>query len=211
MTKPFVLGLTGSVGMGKSTTAKMFAEAGLPVWDADAVVHGLYEKDGAGVEAVRSLCADCIEDDAVDRTRLKSWLEGDPARLKDLEAVVHPLVSLSRNAFIAAAQDPIILLDIPLLYEIGADTMCDAVVVVTVPEKVQRARVLERSGMTEAHLQDILARQMPDEEKRKKADYVIETLTLEGATRQVQDVLRDIRDTIDARDRAGHGDHGIRP
>lgn len=211
MKRPFVLGLTGSVGMGKSTTATMFAEAGVPVWDADAVVHRLYASGGAGVDAIRRLCAECIVDGAVDRTRLKTWLGGDPKKLATLESVVHPLVSQDRNAFIAQSEDPVILLDIPLLYEIEADGLCDAVVVVTAPEDIQRDRVRSRPGMTEALLQDILTRQMPDAKKRDKADYIIETLTLEGASRQVQDVLKDIRDRIDARNRVGHGNNGIRP
>lgn len=211
MKRPFVLGLTGSVGMGKSTTAAMFAEAGVPVWDADAVVHRLYAPGGSGVDAISQLCPECIVDEAVDRTCLKSWLGGDPEKLATLESVVHPLVSQDRSAFIAGAEDPVIVLDIPLLYEVGADGLCDAVVVVTAPEDTQRTRVLSRPGMTEAHLQDILTRQMPDAQKRAKADYIIETLTLEGATRQVQDVLRDIRDRIDARNRVGHGNNGIRP
>ncbi len=211
MTRPFVLGLTGSIGMGKSTTAKMFADAGIKVWDADAVVHRLYAKGGEAVEPVRALCPESIVDGAVDRTQLKDWLSGDAERLKRLEKVVHTLVAKDRETFINEAKDQIVLLDIPLLYEIGAETLCDAVVVVTAPEDVQRSRVLDRPGMTEAHLSDILARQMPDAEKRNRADFIIETLTLEGARRSVQDVIKAIKDIKDAGNRARHGDDGIQP
>ncbi len=211
MTRPFVLGLTGSIGMGKSTTAQMFADAGVAVWDADAVVHRLYAKGGAAVDPVAALCPDCVVDGTVDRTRLKAWLGGDPGKLKDLERVVHALVAQDREAFLENTTDQVVLLDIPLLFEIGAETLCDAVVVVTVPEDVQRKRVRDRPGMTEAHMDDILARQMPDAEKRARADFIIETLTLEGARRAVQDVLGAIKDKTDAGNRAGHGDDRIQP
>lgn len=198
MSGPFRLGLTGSIGMGKSTTAAMFADEGLPVWDADAVVHRLYGKGGAAVEPVSALCPGCVKDGAIDRSTLKAWLSGGAGRLARLEAIVHPLVSADRAAFLAGTEAPVALLDIPLLFETGAEAACDAVVVVSVPPDIQRARVLERPGMSPAHFEAILARQMPDAEKRARATHVIETRSLEAARRQVQDVLRDIRDRLDA-------------
>ncbi len=198
MTLPFRLGLTGSIGMGKSTTAEMFAAEGVPVWDADAAVHRLYGPGGAAVPAVAELCPECVRGGSVDRAALKSWLADGRGRLARLEAAVHPLVAADRAQFLAAAAAPVVLLDIPLLYETGAEAGCDAVAVVSIPEEIQRARVLARPGMTEAHLDAILARQMPDAEKRARADYVIETRSLEAARAAVQDVLRDIRGRLDA-------------
>ena len=194
MRRPFRLGLTGSIGMGKSTTAAMFAAEGIPVWDADAAVHRLYAKGGAAVAPVHALCPDCVSSGCVDRGALRTWLAEDPGRLAQLEAIVHPLVVADRAAFLAATDAPVVLLDIPLLFETGAETSCDAIAVVTVAPDLQRARVLERPGMTAAHLDAILARQMPDAEKRARADYVIETRTLEAARRRVQDILEDIGD-----------------
>ncbi|MEI4471905.1 dephospho-CoA kinase [Frigidibacter sp. MR17.24] len=179
----FRLGLTGSIGMGKSTTASMFADEGVPVWDADATVHRLYGPGGAAVAPVGAMAPGTVTDDgAIDRARLKDWLGGDPGRLILLEAIVHPLVAADRAAFVAAhAAAALVLLDIPLLYEAASTDAVDAVVVVSAPAAVQRARVLARPGMTDAVLEMILARQMPDAEKRARADYVIETVTLEAA------------------------------
>lgn len=185
------LGLTGSIGMGKSTTAQMFREEGVPVWDADAAVHRLYAPGGAAVEAVGALCPDAVVAGAVDRARLKGWLAEEPARLAQLEAVVHPLVAADRAEFIARADAPLVVLDIPLLFETGADV--DGVLVVSAPEDVQRARVLARPGMTEAHLDAILARQMPDAEKRARADFVIETTDMAGARAAVRDLVRKLQ------------------
>lgn len=185
------LGLTGSIGMGKSTTAQMFRDEGVPVWDADAAVHRLYAPGGAAVEAVGALYPDAVVAGAVDRARLKDWLARDAARLAQLEAVVHPLVAADRAAFIAGADAPLVVLDIPLLFETGADV--DGVLVVSAPEDVQRARVLARPGMTEAHLDAILARQMPDAEKRARADFVIETTDMEGARASVRDLVRKLQ------------------
>lgn len=194
----FVLGLTGSIGMGKSTTAQMFADEGVPVWDADAAVHRLYAPGGAAVEPIRALCPEAIVEGAVDRGALKAWMARNPSALKQIEAIVHPLVAKDRRAFLDATDADIALLDIPLLFEGGGGTGMDAVVVVSVPEDVQRDRVLARGSMDEATFQTIRDKQMPDAEKRRRADYVIETLTLEAARASVRSVLDDIRGKIDA-------------
>ncbi|NNK67704.1 MAG: dephospho-CoA kinase [Rhodobacteraceae bacterium] len=195
MKQPFLLGLTGSIGMGKSTTAEMFADLGLAVWDADAAVHRLYARGGAAVAPVAELCADAVVDRAIDRARLKDWIADEPGRLKELEAIVHPLVAKDRQAFIESAESDIIVFDIPLLYETGAENWLDAVAVVSAPASVQKERVMARSGMTEEMFETILNRQMPDEEKRNRADFVIEAVTLDGARAAVQDVVEQIRKT----------------
>ena len=192
MTRPFLLGLTGSIGMGKSTTAQMFRDAGVPVWDADATVHVLYSAGGAAVAAIAAMFPDAVVDGAVDRARLKAQIAADKGALKRLEAVVHPLVAAHRAGFVAGAAAmgaTLLVLDIPLLFETGADRQMDATLVVTAPPEVQRARVLERPGMTDAHLATILARQMPDAEKRARADHVIETRDLPSARLAVQNLI----------------------
>lgn len=194
MTRPFRLGLTGSIGMGKSTTARLFAEEGIPVWDADATVHALYAKDGAAVAPLAAIFPEAIRDGAVDRDRLKTQLQSDKQALSRLESVVHPLVQAARQAFLLAHNaDDLILLDIPLLYETGADKDCDAVLAVTAAPDVQRARVLARGQMTEAQLDMILARQLPDAEKRHRADFVIETFTLEQTRAEVRNLIKHLR------------------
>jgi dephospho-CoA kinase len=186
-----VLGLTGSLGMGKSATAKMFAEEGVPVHDADAVVHALYE--GAAVTPIESAFPGTTSDGRVDREKLGQRVFGDPAALKRLESIVHPLVAEARDRFLAEAERrgaKVALLDIPLLYETGGDRRCEAVVVVSAPAEVQRQRAFERPEMTEAKFQAILAKQMPDSEKRRRADFVVDTSRgFDAARQQVREIL----------------------
>jgi dephospho-CoA kinase len=189
----FRLGLTGSIGMGKSTTAAMFADEGIPVWDADATVRKLYAPGGTAMQIIAALFPDAIENGAVSKPRLRDLMAKDPKLLDRLQIIVHPLVAQDRAAFLQACTADIALLDIPLLYETGAETGCDAVVVVTAPPDVQRARVMARKDMTEAEFEMILSRQMPDAEKRARADYVIETTTLNAARAAVQTICADIR------------------
>jgi len=190
---PYLLGLTGSIGMGKSTTSQMFADQGCPVWDADAAVHRLYDNGGAAVAAIAGLHPAAIVDSAVDRGALKTWIANDPAALPRIEAVVHPLVTQDRAQFIQTHQDAdILVLDIPLLFETGAQDAFDGVVVVSAPPEVQRDRVMARAGMTIEHFQRILDKQMPDAEKRKRADFVIETLSMDAAEQGVRRVIKQI-------------------
>ena len=187
----FVLGLTGSVGMGKSTAAGFFAEEGVPVHDADAAVHRLYAGEAAPL--IEAAFPGTTVDGAVDRNRLAERVLGDPAALKRLEAIVHPLVQASERRFLEQARArgaKVALLDIPLLFETGGEERVDAVVVVSAPPDVQRARVLERPGMTAAKLDAILAQQMPDAEKRRRADFVVDTSqSFDAARAQVRAVL----------------------
>ena len=191
--KRFLLGLTGSIGMGKSTTAAMFAAEGLPVWDADAAVARLYGAGGGAVSAVAALCPAAVGAAGVDRAALKHWIAAEPTALARLEQVVHPLVAADRAAFIARQTADIVVLDIPLLFETGANAGMDATLVVTAPPEVQRARVLARPGMTEGRFATLLARQMPDAEKRRRATHVIETTSLEVVQKAVQELIERIR------------------
>jgi len=187
----FVLGLTGSVGMGKSATAQMFAAEGVPVHDADAAVHALYE--GEAVAAIEAAFPGTAANGKVDRAKLGERVIGHPEAIKRLEQIVHPLVAKLRDAFLAEAERKgakIAVLDIPLLYETGGEKLCDAVVVVSAPAEVQRQRVLERPGMTEAKFAAILAKQMPDAEKRARADFVVDTSRgFDAARAQVRDIM----------------------
>jgi dephospho-CoA kinase len=187
----FILGLTGSVGMGKSTTLRFFADAGVPVYDADREVHRLYE--GAAVPEIEAAFPGTTAGGKVDRTRLGARVLGDEAALRRLEAIVHPLVHEVERRLLEdaeAAGHKVAVLDIPLLFETGSDRRVDAVVVVTAPPEVQRARVMERAGMTEEKFAAILAKQMPDAEKRKRADFVVDSSQgLDAARAQVRAIL----------------------
>ncbi|KAJ9522172.1 hypothetical protein QJQ45_005225 [Haematococcus lacustris] len=190
--KPFVLGLTGSVGMGKTTVANMFRRLGVPVQDADEVVHQLYSQGGAAVEPVGRLFPSAVVNGGIDRSRLSGLVVGVPGALQQLEAAVHPLVAAQRDRFLldaAEAGHPLVLLDIPLLFETQQHSQVSAVVVVSAPAPLQRARVLAR-GWSEEKLQAILAKQVPDEEKRRRATYVIDTGTsLADTEAQVEQLL----------------------
>jgi dephospho-CoA kinase len=202
-----VLGLTGSIGMGKSTTAAMFREAGAPVYDADAAVHSLYAKGGAAVGPVEAAFPGVVKDGAVDREALRQRVLGDPDALQRLNAVVHPLVGRDRAGFFeAAARDgaDMVVVDVPLLFETGGHVNMDAVVVVTAPPEMQRERVLARPGMTPERLDAILAQQMADAEKRARAHFVVDTSRgLEAARAQVAEIIAVMRDPqrTPARDR----------
>lgn len=189
----FLLGLTGSIGMGKSTTAKMFAEAGISVWDADAAVHRLYSKNGAAVKPMAQIFPDAVVEGAVSRDVLKKIIAQDQTALSKIEQIVHPLLAQDRQNFIKTACSDILLFDIPLLYETGAEQWLDAVLVVSAPAEIQKQRVMARGGMTEAQFQIILSRQMSDAEKRDKADFIIETLTLDQTRADVERLLAEIR------------------
>ena len=187
-----VLGLTGSIGMGKSTTAEMFRERGVPVWDADAAVHRLYARGGAAVGPVGALFPGVVVDGAVDRGRLRAGLAEDPGALARLEVAVHPLVAADRAAFLGEGA-PFVVLDVPLLFETGLAAEVDRVAVVSTTPERQRARVLGRGTMDEAALDAVLARQMPDADKRAQADYVIDTRDMATARAAVDAILEELR------------------
>jgi dephospho-CoA kinase len=192
-----VVGLTGSIGMGKSTTAAMFADAGAPVYDADAEVRRLYAPNGAAVGPVEAMFPGVVVDGAVDRGRLADRVLGDPAALARLNGVVWPLMGAAREAFFRSAREaaaPIVVLDIPLLLETGGEASVQVVVVVSAPAEIQRSRVLARAGMTPAKLEAILAAQMPDAEKRRRADFIIDTSQgLEPARARVAEIMDILR------------------
>ena len=182
--------------MGKSTTARMFVDAGCALWDADAAVHRLYAPGGAAIAPLATVFPDAVEENAVSRVRLRQIIAEDPAALGRIEGIVHPLVAQDREQFVREARAQgieCVVLDIPLLFETGADRNMDVTVVVSAPPDLQRARVLERGTMTAAEFEAMLQKQMPDREKRACADHVIETDTLEHAREQVQAVLAEIR------------------
>lgn len=193
--KTFRLGLTGSIGMGKSTTADFFRRAGLPVWDADAAVHRLYASGGAGVAPLGAVFPAAVQDGSVSRETLKRLLQADPAQLPRLEAIIHPLVAQERADFLQECTADIAVFDIPLLFEKKSESEMDAVLLVTAPAELQRTRVLARPGMTEAQFALILARQMPDSEKRARTNHIIETLSLRAVEAAVEALIAYIRET----------------
>ncbi|KYH02417.1 dephospho-CoA kinase [Bradyrhizobium sp. DOA1] len=189
-----ILGLTGSIGMGKSTTAKLFAEAGVPVYDADASVHQLYE--GEAAPAIEAAFPGTTANGKVDRAKLSARVVHDQAAIKQLEQIVHPMLGASRQKFFAdaeAAKAPVVVLDIPLLFETGGEKRVDAVVVVSTSPELQRERVLARGTMDQAKLDAIIAKQMPDAEKRKRADFVVDTSHgLEPVRAQIKHILAEV-------------------
>jgi dephospho-CoA kinase len=191
---PFVLCLTGSLGMGKSTAARFFAEEGVPVHDSDATVHALYE--GEATALIEAAFPGSTADGKVDRTKLAAMVLNDKAALARLEAIVHPMVTASREKFLAEArkQGPkVVVFDIPLLFETQAERGCDAVVVVSAPAEIQRQRAFERPGMTDDKLAAILAKQMPDAEKRRRADFIVDSSQSFDHTRaQIREILRQV-------------------
>ena len=186
-----ILGLTGSIGMGKSTTAKLFAEAGVPVYDADATVHMLYE--GEAAPAIEAAFPGTTVDGKVDRNRLSARVVHDPAAMKRLEEIVHPMLGASRQKFLADAERSgarVAVVDVPLLFETGGEKRVDAVVVVTTTPEIQRQRILSRPNMTDEKLDAILARQMPDAEKRRRANFVVDTSHgLDPVRARIRDIL----------------------
>jgi dephospho-CoA kinase len=191
-----VLGLTGSAAMGKSATAKMFADEGVPVFDADAVVHELY--NGAAVAPVEAVFPGVTINGRIDRERLAANVFNDPEALKKLESIVHPLVRAAQDKFRADAEKsgtPIAVLDIPLLFETGGAARVDATVVVTAPADIQKSRLLERPGMTVEKIEGMLARQMPDSEKKSRADFVIDTSRgFDAARAEVRNILQQLKE-----------------
>lgn len=195
-----ILGLTGSIGMGKSTTAKMFADAGYPVYDADAEVHGLYAPGGAAVGPLSERFGDILKDGGVDRAALRAKVVDNPDAMKDLEEIVHPLVGLSQLSFRQQATESkasFAVLDIPLLFETGGDQRCDMVAVVTAPADVQKARVLLRGEMSEEQFENIRSKQMPDADKRARADFIISTAFGFDFTRAHVQAIIDLIDGMD--------------
>jgi dephospho-CoA kinase len=186
-----ILGLTGSIGMGKSTTAKLFAEAGVPVYDADATVHRLYE--GEAAPAIEAAFPGTTVDGKVDRARLSARVVNDPAAIKRLEGIVHPMLGASRQKFLHDAEQsgaPVVVVDVPLLFETGGEKRVDAVVVVTTSPEIQRERVLTRANMTPEMLAMVLTRQLPDAEKRKRADFLVDTSHgLDPVRARIRDIL----------------------
>jgi len=188
----FCLGLTGSIGMGKSTTADMFKVEGIPVWDADSAVHSLYAPGGGAVPPIAALYPSALKDGGINRASLREWISREPSALAEIEAVVHPLVVAHRVAFIAETVSDIAVFDIPLLFETGAQTQFDATLLVTAPSALQRARVLKRPGMSPEHFALIQSRQMPDALKRSLATHIVEALTLNQTRVYVQALIAHI-------------------
>ena len=196
---PYKVGLTGSIGMGKSTTAALFAaHDDVAVWDADAAVHRLYAAGGAAVAPIAALCPAALGPDGIDRSALKEWIAQDPTAIRQIESIVHPLVADDRATFLNETSARIVILDIPLLFETGGDAQMDLTVVVSTDAATQKSRVLQRPGMTEAQFERIVSLQMADAEKRQRADAIIDTSSMEAARRDVAAVLSRIREQIDA-------------
>jgi len=192
-----IIGLTGSIGMGKSTTAAMFREVGIPVYDVDAEVHAAYDVGGAAVEPVGAAFPGVVKDGRVDREELRKRVLGDPEALGRLNAIVHPIVGRTRSTVLEKAQAAgadMVIMDVPLIYETGGEKNMHKVIVVSAPAEMQRQRVLAREGMTPERLDAILAQQVPDAEKRARADYVIDTgKGLDAAREQVRAIIADLR------------------
>lgn len=195
----FTIALTGSIGMGKSTTAALFAEHGIPVWDADAAVHRLYQADGPASAPLAELVPDAVGAYGVNRGILRDAIIANPDLMKGVEAIVHPLVAADRANFLQAATGPIVLFDIPLLFETGQAAAYDLVVVVTAPADIQRERVMDRPGMTAEVFENILSRQTPDADKRAQADEIIDTGEgMDAARARVAEILMQIREKLAA-------------
>jgi len=194
----FRLGLTGSIGMGKSTTAGFFRDVGCDVWDADAAVHRLYAKGGAAVDPISQVFPQAVVDGSVSRDMLRDALMANPTLFPQLEKIIHPLVAQDRFEFIQSATSDIVVLDIPLLFETGANQAMDAVACVSVSAEEQKRRVMERGTMNEAALEKILERQWPNDEKVAQSDYVIKTDTLDDAKQHVIEIVTKIRDSLNA-------------
>lgn len=192
----FLLGLTGSIGMGKSTTAQMFQHHGCDVWDADAAVHRLYDRGGGAVDQIRQAFPSAVRDDRVDRSALRQLIAEDAPILTAIEQIVHPLVGQDRAAFIQTSDADIVVLDIPLLFETGGDSRVDATVCVLTSAENQRERVLNRGSMSDADFERIVAKQMPAEEKAGRADFIVRTDTMEEAEIQVGQIVQEIRERI---------------
>jgi dephospho-CoA kinase len=192
----YIIGLTGSIGMGKSTTAQMFADESCALWDADAAVHRLYSPGGAAVAPMQVAFPEAVIDGAVSRDALKAILAKSPQALAKIEQIVHPLVAQDRQAFIAATDADIVVLDIPLLFEGRGHKIVDTTVCVSVDAETQRARVLARGTMSEDQFEMIRAKQMPDAEKRALADHVVITDTLDHARDQVRAIVSEIREKL---------------
>ncbi|MBL4750653.1 MAG: dephospho-CoA kinase [Amylibacter sp.] len=193
----YVLGLTGSIGMGKSTTAEMFRDAGIAVWDADAAVHELYTSHTDTIQKIAQLTPIAVDADGVSRDALRSLLQADKTLFPKLEKIVHPAIRMHRDAFLDKCRDlnlKLVVVDIPLLYETGAEAWLDGVLVVSIDAQTQRARVMGRKGMTEEAFEMISGKQMPDAQKRERADFIIETKTLDHVRDEVHNLIEKLMD-----------------
>lgn len=194
MTGPFILGLTGSIGMGKTTTANMFRDFDIPVWDADAVVHSLYQENAEALAKISDVAPAATEKGYVDRVVLQQEILKKPEMIRDIEKIIHPMVAQNRADFLEQHKDAsLVVLDIPLIFEKGMEDLCNEILVVTINEKEQRRRVLSRPGMTEERLKYILSRQVPDDQKQRKADHIIRTVSLDHVRSEVHKLIQNIR------------------